>query len=203
NGQLRMVDASAEKGAVAIKAGSLDAQGAVYAGSELKVQTRGDLSNQKTLAARDSIQLDSGGKLSNHGIIEAGVNADNSRNPSGDVTLTAQTLNNNGQSVVASCDLTVTATQSLDNQGGTLSGQRQVTVNAGTLDNQNQGRVLSAASMQLEAARLLNGQGGLVNSSGQLNARIGSLNNQQGELSSLAGLSLQVATLDNVAGLVT
>ncbi|NMZ32137.1 filamentous hemagglutinin N-terminal domain-containing protein, partial [Pseudomonas protegens] len=39
NGQLRMADATAEKGAVAIKAGSLEAQGAVYAGSELKVQT--------------------------------------------------------------------------------------------------------------------------------------------------------------------
>ncbi|WP_256715421.1 two-partner secretion domain-containing protein, partial [Pseudomonas protegens] len=32
NGQLRMADATAEKGAVAIKAGSLEAQGAVYAG---------------------------------------------------------------------------------------------------------------------------------------------------------------------------
>ncbi|WP_269783866.1 hemagglutinin repeat-containing protein, partial [Pseudomonas protegens] len=203
NGQLRMADATAEKGAVAIKAGSLEAQGAVYAGSELKVQTKGDLSSQKTLAARDSIQLDSGGQLSNQGIIEAGVNADNSRNANGDISLNARDLDNRGKSIVASRDLTLNTAQTLDNRGGTLSGQHQVKVSAGTLDNQNQGRVLSAASMQLEAARLLNGQGGLVNSSGQLNARIGSLNNQQGELSSLAGLSLQVATLDNVAGLVT
>ncbi|WP_239473065.1 hypothetical protein, partial [Pseudomonas protegens] len=72
---------------VAIKAGSLEAQGAVYAGSELKVQTRGDLNNHSTLAAANSINLGSGGQLNNQGIIEAGVNLDNSRNPNGDVTL--------------------------------------------------------------------------------------------------------------------
>ncbi|MBP5120425.1 filamentous hemagglutinin N-terminal domain-containing protein, partial [Pseudomonas protegens] len=107
NGQLRMADATAEKGAVAIKAGSLEAQGAVYAGSDLKVQTRGDLSSQKTLAARDSIQLDSGGQLSNQGIIEAGVNADNSRNANGDISLNARDLDNRGKSIVASRDLTL------------------------------------------------------------------------------------------------
>ncbi|POA79253.1 hypothetical protein, partial [Pseudomonas protegens] len=128
DGQLRMADATAEKGAVAIKAGSLEAQGAIYAGSELKVQTRGDLNNHSTLAAANSINLGSGGQLNNQGIIEAGVSLDNSRNPNGDVTLTAQTLNNSGKSVVASRDLTVTTTQTLNNQGGTLSGQRQVTV---------------------------------------------------------------------------
>ncbi|WP_025130358.1 DUF637 domain-containing protein, partial [Pseudomonas sp. PH1b] len=201
NGQLRMVDASAEKGAVAIKAGSLDAQGAVYAGSDLKVQTRGDLSNQKTLAARDSIQLDSGGQLSNHGIIEAGVNADNSRNASGDITLSAKSLNNNGQSVVASRDLTVTAAQTLDNRGGTLSGQRQVKVNAGTLDNQNQGRVLSSDSLVLQASEVLN-HNALIASDGQLLAEIGHLGNRHGELSSLDQVTLQLASLDNVAGLV-
>jgi len=202
DGQLRMADATAEKGAVAIKAGSLEAQGAVYAGSELKVQTRGDLSSQKTLAARDSIQLDSGGQLNSQGIIEAGVNLNNSRNPNGDVTLTAQNLNNSGKSVVASRDLTVTTTQTLNNQGGTLSGQRQVKVSAGALDNSHQGKLLSAERLQLDAEQVRNSQGGLIKSQQSLNATLGHLGNSGGELSSQGSSNLVLAGMDNLTGVV-
>ncbi|MBF0638899.1 cytidine deaminase-like fold-containing protein [Pseudomonas protegens] len=202
NGQLRMADATAEKGAVAIKAGSLEAQGAVYAGSELKVQTRGDLNNHSTLAAANSINLGSGGQLNNHGIIEAGVNLDNSRNPNGDVTLTAQNLNNSGKSVVASRDLTVTTTQTLNNQGGTLSGQRQVTVSAATLDNSHQGKLLSAERLQLDAEQVRNGQGGLIKSQQSLNATLGHLGNSGGELSSQGSSTLVLAGMDNLTGVV-
>ncbi|QRU97035.1 DUF637 domain-containing protein [Pseudomonas protegens] len=202
NGQLRMADATAEKGAVAIKAGSLEAQGAVYAGSELKVQTRGDLNNHSTLAAANSINLGSGGQLNNQGIIEAGVNLDNSRNPNGDVTLTAQTLNNSGKSVVASRDLTVTTTQTLNNQGGTLSGQRQVTVSAGALDNSHQGKLLSAERLQLDAEQVRNGQGGLIKSQQSLDATLGHLGNSGGELSSQGSSTLVLAGMDNLTGVV-
>ncbi|PFN93672.1 hypothetical protein COJ85_26155, partial [Bacillus sp. AFS076308] len=82
-------------------------QGPVYAGSAISVQTQGNLTNQQTLAARDSIALSAGGQLTNSGIIEAGVNADTSRNATGDVSLSAQNLNNSGKSVVASRNLTV------------------------------------------------------------------------------------------------
>ncbi|WP_210694938.1 hemagglutinin repeat-containing protein [Pseudomonas protegens] len=202
NGQLRMADATAEKGAVAIKAGSLEAQGAVYAGSELKVQTRGDLSSQKTLAARDSIQLDSGGQLSNQGIIEAGVNADNSRNANGDISLNARDLDNRGKSIVASRDLTLNTAQILDNRGGTLSGQRQVTVSAGALDNSRQGKLLSAERLQLDAEQVRNGQGGLIKSQQSLNATLGHLGNSGGELSSQGSSNLVLAGMDNLTGVV-
>jgi len=202
NGQLRLAETTAEKGAVAIKAGSLDAQGAVYAGTELKVQTQDDLNNHSTLAAANSINLGSGGQLNNHGIIEAGVNLDNSRNPNGDVTLTAQNLNNSGKSVVASRDLTVTTTHTLDNQGGTLSGQRQVTVSAGTLDNSHQGKLLSAERLQLNADQVRNGQGGLIKSQQSLNATLGHLGNSGGELSSQGSSTLVLAGMDNLTGVV-
>ncbi|MDP9535599.1 DUF637 domain-containing protein [Pseudomonas protegens] len=202
NGQLRMADATAEKGAVAIKAQSLNAQGAVYAGTDLKVQTQDDLNNHSTLAAANSINLGSGGQLNNHGIIEAGVNLDNSRNPNGDVTLTAQNLNNSGKSVVASRDLTVTTKQTLNNQGGTLSGQRQVTVSAGTLDNSHQGKLLSAERLQLNADQVRNGQGGLIKSQQSLNATLGHLGNSGGELSSQGSSTLVLAGMDNLTGVV-
>ncbi|WP_223815934.1 two-partner secretion domain-containing protein [Pseudomonas chlororaphis] len=202
NGQLRMVDASAANGAVKVKAASLDAQGSVHAGSALTVQTQGDLNNRQNLTARDSITLSAGGRLTNNGIIEAGVNADNSRNANGDVSLSAQSLNNNGKSVVASRNLTVNAVQSLNNQGGTLSAGQSVNVSAATLDSQNKGRVLSSGSLNLNANQLLNSQGGLVSSNGELVANLAALGNAGAEISSLAGVTLNVTSLDNVAGLI-
>ncbi|MGE7955212.1 hemagglutinin repeat-containing protein [Pseudomonas sp. NPDC089530] len=201
NGQLRMVDASAANGAVRVKAASLDAQGPVYAGTALNVQTQGDLNNRQNLAARDSISLSAGGQLSNNAIIEAGVNADNSRNANGDVSLNAQSLDNRGKSVIASRNLTVNAAQSLNNQGGTLSAGQASSISAATLDNQNKGRVLSSGALNVTAGQVLNSNG-VINSTGKLTGTIGRLNNSDGELTSLADATLNMASLDNVAGLV-
>ncbi|TVT85721.1 hemagglutinin repeat-containing protein [Pseudomonas sp. H3(2019)] len=203
NGQLSLAETSAVNGAVNIKANSLDARAPVYAGTALNVQTQGDLSNQQTLAARDSINLSAGGQLTNNGIIEAGVNADSSRNASGDVNLSAQNFNNSGKSVVASRNLAVNTAQTLNNQGGTLSAKQGANINAGTLDNQNKGRVLSTRSLNLNANQLLNAQGGLVTSNGALLANVGALSNGAAEISSLSGVTLNVGSLDNVAGLVS
>ncbi len=104
NGHLSMVDTAAT-GAVNVKAQSLETKGAVYAGTTLDVTTQGDLSSQNNLVAKDHITLSSGGQLTNNGIIEAGVNADNSRNATGDISITAQNVNNAGKSVIASRDL--------------------------------------------------------------------------------------------------
>src|SRR5450830_348381 len=90
NGHLNLGQTSAGS-ALNVTAQSLETQGAVYAGTDLAIKAQGDLSNANNLAAHNSITLDSGARLSNSGIIEAGVNADNSRNANGDVRLTAQT----------------------------------------------------------------------------------------------------------------
>ncbi|MHC8378382.1 hemagglutinin repeat-containing protein [Pseudomonas sp. MDT1-16] len=201
NGHLSLVDTSATNGAVNVKAASLDARGPVYAGTALNVQTQGNLSNQQSLAARDSIVLSAGGQLNNSGVIEAGVNADGSRNANGDVSLSAQNLNNTGKSLVASRTLTINTAQTLSNQGGTLSGQ-STHITAATLDNQSNGRVLSNSTLNLNANQVLNSKG-VINSTGNLSSNIGRLSNSNGELSSLADITLSVTTLDNVAGLVT
>ncbi|WP_052107364.1 two-partner secretion domain-containing protein [Pseudomonas chlororaphis] len=202
NGRLSLAQAAAT-GAIDVKAASVEVQGPVYAGTSLDINSRGDLNSQKTLAARDRISLSSGGQLTNHDIVEAGVNADNSRNNSGDLNVTTQTLNNSGTSLIASRNLTVNATQALNNQGGTLSAKQAATISTGTLDNQNQGRVLSTGSLNLNANQLLNAQGGLVTSSGPLSATISQMDNRSGEFSSLDAMALNVASLDNVAGLVS
>lgn len=140
--------------------------------------------------------------MTNNGIIEAGVNADNSRNTQGDVRLNAQSLDNTGKTMIASRDLSVT-TGELANQRGTLSAQREAQLEATSLDNQNQGLILSAGSLAINADQLLNTQGGLVTSTGNLTAGIGQLISCNGELSSEPQVTLQLAALDNVARLVS
>ncbi|WP_123416456.1 hemagglutinin repeat-containing protein [Pseudomonas brassicacearum] len=199
SGHLSMVDTSAS-GAVNVKAASLDAKGPVYAGTTLNAQTQGNLTNQQTLAARDGIVLNAGGQLTNSGIIEAGVNADNTRNATGDVSVTAQSLNNNGKSIVASRNLTANVAQTLNNQGGTLNGSATV-ITVGTLDNRNTGRVLSNNTLNLNAGQVLN-NGGVI-SSGNISGNVGQLVNSNGELSSQTNTVLTVTSLDNVSGLMT
>ncbi|WP_422777030.1 hemagglutinin repeat-containing protein [Pseudomonas mediterranea] len=201
NGHLSLAQTAAA-GAVNVNAASLDAQGPVYAGTALTVKTQGDLTSQNNLVARDSIRLDSGGTLRNNGIIEAGVNADNTRNASGDVTLTAKQLNNGGKTVAASRDLTVTTTDTLNNQGGTLSGQRKTTVTAKVVDNRAKGRILGNTEVNVKADQVLNGSGGLINSQDVLQVTAGHLDNNAGELSSLNTATLVLGSLDNLTGLV-
>ncbi len=200
NGQLSLADTSAT-GAVNVKSASLDARGPVYAGTTLNVQTQGNLTNRQTLAARDSINLSASGQLTNAGVIEAGVNADGSRNANGDLSLSAQNLDNTGKSLTAGRNLTVSTAQTLSNQGGTLSGQTTA-ITAGTLDNRNSGRVLSGGTMNLNAAQVLNNKG-VINSQTRLTGNIGQLINRNGELSGQTDAVLTVTSLDNVAGVMT
>ncbi|WP_448093802.1 two-partner secretion domain-containing protein [Pseudomonas lini] len=201
NGHLSLVDTSATSGAVNVKAASLDARGPVYAGTAVNVQTQGNLTNQQTLAARDNITLSAGGVLTNNGIIEAGVNADTSRNATGDVSLSAQNLNNTGKSVIASRNLTVNTSQTLSNQSGTLSAAQTANITAGTLDNQNNGRVLSSGALNVTANQVLN-TNGVINSTGNLTGTVGQLNNSNGEISSASITRLDAITLNNRSGQV-
>lgn len=185
--------------AVAVKAASVEAKGAVYAGTDLSVNTQGALTNQKTLAAKDSITLDAGGRLTNSGIIEAGVNADNTRNAQGDVRLKAQSIDNTGKTVIASRDLSIN-TGELANQGGTLSAQRDAQLNASILDNQNQGRILSAGSLGVNASQLLNQNGQLLATEATL--AVGSLGNDDGQIQGDNALSIKGSAISNLRGTI-
>lgn len=190
NGHLSMAQAAAS-GAVDIKAASLETTGAVYAGTTLKAQTKGTLKNSKTLAARDSITLASNGQLTNSGIIEAGVNADNTRNANGDVTLDAQHITNTG-TVIANRSLTATA-QSLDNQGATLSAKQALNVTAASVDNRNKGRLLSDGAQTLNVSGLLdNSQGGIIDSTGAFTLNGNTLDNSAGSLTAGGAITLDL-----------
>ncbi|WP_456239038.1 two-partner secretion domain-containing protein [Pseudomonas granadensis] len=220
NGQLSLADTSAT-GAVNVKAASLDAKSPIYAGTALNVQTQDNLTNRQTLAARDSITLSAGGQLTNAGAIEAGVNADGSRNANGDLSLSAQIVDNAGKSLAASRNLSVNATQILNNQSGMLSA-KNITVTGGVLNNLS-GQVLgdlglsidlrgaldnrdgvlgSGAAVFVRAASLDNRQGGALVSDGSLTTRIsGTLDNRnKGDISAKGAIDVQAGTLDNRDG---
>ncbi|MDY7560905.1 filamentous hemagglutinin N-terminal domain-containing protein [Pseudomonas sp. CCC3.2] len=198
NGHLSLAQTAAS-GAVNVKAASLDATGPVYAGSSLSVSTTGDLNVQQNLAARNSISLSSGGQLTNLGIVEAGVNADNSRNTTGDVSVVANSFNNGG-SLIASRNLQATVAQTLFNQGATISGQGSTQITAGTLDNQNNGRVLSNGGLNLNVAGLLNNQNGLLNAVGLLQLQAGVVLNNAGRIASQSDLTANIGALTQQAG---
>jgi filamentous hemagglutinin len=200
NGQL-IVGQMAASGTIKVQAASLDAQGPAYARS-IDIKTVGDLRTQQSLAAQDSIQLSAGGQLTNLGVIEAGVNADNSRNNHGDVGLSAGQIDNVGASVIASRNLTASAVGTLDNRGGTLSAQRQHTLEAATLDNRSEGRVLSSAGLEVSAQLIRNNQG-VINSVGTARLRAAQLDNSAGQLISNAQLTLHIDQLLNAGGLMS
>ena len=191
NGHLSMAQAAAS-GAIDIKAASLETKGAVYAGTTLKAHTKGELKNRKTLAARDSIALASDGQLTNNGIIEAGVNADNTRNAVGDVKLDSQNITNTG-TVIANRTLTATATQSLNNQGSTLSAKQALNVTAGSVDNRNKGQLLSDGAQTLNVSGLVdNSQDGIVDSAGAFILNGNSLDNSAGNLTGASSITLNL-----------
>ncbi|MGI4837065.1 MAG: hemagglutinin repeat-containing protein [Janthinobacterium lividum] len=196
-----IVGQMAASGAINVQAGSFDAQGPAY-GKRITVRTAGDLQNQKSLAAQDSIHLDAGGQLTNNGVIEAGVNPNNSLNSTGDVTLSANQINNTGHRVIASRDLTATTTGTLNNQGGTLSAQRQHTLNAATLDNSSQGQILSNNGLAITAGQVRNNQG-VINSVGAAELRATQLDNSAGQLISNAQLILHIDQVLNPGGLAS
>ncbi|WP_271409609.1 two-partner secretion domain-containing protein [Pseudomonas sp. Q1-7] len=199
NGKLTLAQTAA-RGELRVNAHSAELTGPAYAGGSATLNTQGNLDNRQSLAARNGIRLSSGGQLSNQGVIEAGVNPDNSRNGSGDLQVTAKDLRNSG-SLVASRNLDAKASQTLDNQGGTLSAQGNAQVSAGTLDNR-QGRVLAKGELELNADHLDNRQAGLLTSAGALQANVGHLDNQGGEVSSQTIANLQANSVDNRAGKV-
>lgn len=193
SGKLSVAQLSATE-AVVVKATSADLQGTVY-GSSVNVQTRDALNIQQNIGARDQIKLGTDGQLTNNAIIEAGVNADNTRTTTGDVKIRAQDMRNNG-TVVASRDVRVSVSETLDNSGGTLSAQRLVKINAGTLDNRNGGKVLSADTARIKADNLLNTQGKLY-SEGNLRVVSADLDNRGGEIASKGTLRLAGGTINN------
>lgn len=200
-GQLSMAQAAASHD-IRLKGERVVLTGKTYAGRQVSAQAQQGISlaGGQSLAARESIEL-KGGQLNNQGLIEAGVNSDNSRNSVGDVALNGTSLRNSGN-VIASRALSAELDGQLDNRAGTLSAKANTVIKAAGLDNREEGVMLANGALAVNVAQLDN-RTGLIASGKALNisARSG-LDNQDGEISSQTEVALDADSIDNRKGLI-
>ncbi|MFK2902066.1 filamentous hemagglutinin N-terminal domain-containing protein, partial [Dyella jejuensis] len=150
--------------AVHLHAGTLSNAGQVYAGSDLTLTTQGDASNTGAMHAQGSLNAHLGGALANdNGALEAGTGPGNAT-----LTLNAASLSNQGGRIANTDNgtTTVNVTGSLDNTGGTLGGQGDVTLDASQITN-NRGTLVSGGAFALQSDALSN-NGGTLYSAGHL-----------------------------------
>ena len=201
NGKLSLAQAAASRD-IRLTGESIALTSKAYAGRHVDAQAQQGLAlaQGQSLAARDSIKL-KGGQLDNQGLIEAGVNVDNSRNLNGDITLIGGGLRNSG-SVIASRELSSTVAGQLDNRAGTLSGKANTNLTAAGLSNGAEGRIVSQGNLTVGVDELDN-RGGLIASTNGLRVIAGGdVHNQGGEISSQASVTLQGRSLNNQGGLI-
>ncbi len=191
NGRLSMGRSAAAKD-LHIAAQQVELNGDTYAAGAARISAQDSLINRQSLATGGNAVLRAG-VLTNEGIVEAGVKADNSRIASADLALAAETIRNSG-TLIAGRTLEATAHQTLNNQGGTLSaGTTRIDTSA--LNNQ-QGRVLGSQQVTVNAAQLDN-RDGLLQSRGNAELRGDSLDNRGGDIVALGDLTVAVGTLNN------
>ncbi|NWD41581.1 two-partner secretion domain-containing protein [Pseudomonas yamanorum] len=201
NGRLSMAQ-TATTGNLKVTAQNVNLTDKVYATGNVQVSSAEELVNQKSLAAGQRIELNAI-KVTNPGIIEAGVQVDNSRNATGDLVVNAQTVNTSGN-LLASRALAITAAQALTNQGSIIQGK---TVSVSTAKLTNQGataRVYGEQSLAISAPAIVN-LGGLIRFGEGQAATLdsASLDNRQGRIEMSGGsLVLTSAALNNSGGQV-
>ncbi|WP_330208127.1 two-partner secretion domain-containing protein [Pseudomonas sp. Z13] len=201
NGRLSMAQ-TATTGNLKVTAQNVNLTDKVYATGNVQVSSAEELVNQKSLAAGQRIELNAT-TVTNPGIIEAGVQADNSRNTTGDVVVNAQSVNTSGD-LLASRALAITAAQALTNQGSIIQGK---TVSVSTAKLTNQGataRVYGEQSLAISAPAIVN-LGGLIRFGEGQAATLdsASLDNRQGRIEMSGGsLVLTSAALNNSGGQV-
>lgn len=197
NGHLNMAQASAQV-ALNVNAPSVEMTGKTYA-SSVNVRTAGELVNQQSLAARERVEIHAG-KVTNAGTIASGIEADNSRNASGDVTINAPVVVNTG-SIEASRALTINAAQTLNNQSVVQGGA--VNLTSGQIINQGlAARLVGEQSLFISTPAIVNLSGVIRFATGQAaSLQLDSLENREGLIQAAGGsLAISAGALDNSAG---
>ncbi|WP_232790585.1 DUF637 domain-containing protein [Pseudomonas fluorescens] len=201
NGRLSMAQAAAT-GNVKVSAQTVDLTDKVYANGNVRLSSAQDLVNRKSIAAGQRIEINAA-SVNNPGIIEAGVGADNTRNTTGDLVVSAQTVTTSGD-LLASRGLAITAAQALTNQGAIIQA-KNIEVSSAKLTNQGAtARLFGEQSLVISSPAIVN-LGGLIRfGEGQaatLNSA--SLDNRQGRIEMAGGsLALTSADLNNSGGQV-
>lgn len=196
-GHLSMAQTSAQ-GALRVNAQSVEMTGKAYAGS-VDVRTPGELVNRQSLAARNRIDINAG-KLSNSGVIAAGIEADNSRNTTGDLSITSPSVTNSG-SLEASRSLSIRASTTLNNQG-VVQGAAVDLTSARVTNQGAAARIVGDQSLVINTPAIVNLAGVIRFGAGQAaSLQLDSLDNRKGLIQVLGGsLTITARQLDNRGG---
>jgi filamentous hemagglutinin len=196
-GHLSIAQTSAQ-GALRVNAQSVEMTGKAYAGS-VDVRTPGELVNRQSLAARNRIDINAD-KLSNSGVIAAGIEADNSRNTTGDLSITSPSVTNSG-SLEASRSLSIRASKDLTNQG-VVQGAAVDLTSARVTNQGAAARIVGDRSLVINTPAIVNLAGVIRFGAGQAaSLQLDSLDNREGLIQVLGGsLTITARKLDNRGG---
>ena len=202
-------------GDLTLETGSLNNQGGtIKTQASLSVTARDAVNNsQGNLLAGNALTLSAGGDLDNHtGTLNGGqlsLTAQHLNNAQGeiisqrDLSLTASGLGNSEGKVIALQDLSLTTTQGLDNSDGGIEAGHHLSLNSGGFW-QNSGGTAQGGEQVTATADQLNNASGRLQSGGDLTLTSrGDILNQGGKLTAKNALAIQgtAATLfDNDGG---
>ncbi|MEB7540145.1 hemagglutinin repeat-containing protein [Pantoea anthophila] len=190
-------------GDLTLETGSLHNQGGtIKTQAALSVTARDAVNNsQGNLLAGNALTLSAGGDLDNHaGTLNGGqlsLTAQHLNNAQGeiisqrDLSLTATGLDNSEGKVIALQDLSLTTTQGLDNSDGGIEAGHHLSLNSGGFW-QNRGGTAQGGEQVTATADQLNNASGRLQSGGDLTLTSrGDILNQGGKLTAKNALAIQ------------
>jgi filamentous hemagglutinin len=144
------------------------------------------------------------GKITGNGAVNvnaAAINHDSATLVAKQLSISATTLSNRaGQiSQTGTGQTTLTASQNIDNTGGTIASNGNTTVSTATLDN-TQGRIASSQNVTVTAGTQLNNTDGVLAANQDLTLTGGGINNTRGALQAGGNATLIVGDIQNTAG---
>jgi filamentous hemagglutinin len=163
-----------------------------YAAGTARLDARDSLVVVKSLAAGQTLVLDAD-QVTNAGIIEAGVKADGSLNPSAVLNVHSRNLTNAG-TLLSGGELRIEAAGDVDNRNGTIAGETTI-IRSSSLSN-GDGRVLADEQLDI-ATGALNNQAGVLQSGGDAHLIADSLTSRAGDVVASGNLTASIQTLDN------
>ncbi|QWT19822.1 hemagglutinin repeat-containing protein [Bacillus sp. NP157] len=185
-------------GGLWLHAAALDNAGQVYTGGSANIATTGQLVNRGAIQAMGGLSVAAGTALDNNGgRIEGG-----SGDSAAELAVSSRSLANVGGRIAngGAGQTRFSVGGGIDNSGGTLGGQGNVSVNGTSIDNSD-GRVVAGGDLALGTGALLNARGN-VYAAGTLAWHNGDavLTNTQGQFGAGARLALTLAWLENLEG---
>ncbi len=168
--------------------------GAMTAGRDLNI-TAGNVSNTDlgaatgVLASTRHTRINATGAIRNSAAIQA----------PGNISLTANSIDNSAGSVQTNSTLSFVATTSItNNNAGLIASDNQLNLDSATLDN-TQGRILGNQAVAINTRGALVNNAGIVNAQQDLhiNTNGQALNNTAGALQAAGNLSIQAGAITN------